>query len=99
MRRGREAAWTAALNGVAVAREHLGSLDKVTQVIRLGVSIATSGDGAICRKADAPPTCCKTFSEKKNSCLVYGVACFPPGTPVEIEVIFEVLSTQRIRRR
>jgi hypothetical protein len=42
MRRWREAAWTAALNGLA---EHLGSLDKVTQVARLGVRVATSGDG------------------------------------------------------
>jgi enamine deaminase RidA (YjgF/YER057c/UK114 family) len=41
---GRKAAHLAALNVLAVAREHLGSLDKVTRVVRLGVSIATSGD-------------------------------------------------------
>ena len=41
---GREAAYLAALNGLAVARQHLGSLDKVTRVVRLGVLVATSGD-------------------------------------------------------
>src|SRR5229473_5185717 len=41
---GREAAKLAALNVLAVARQHLGSLDKVTRIVRLGVSVATSGD-------------------------------------------------------
>jgi enamine deaminase RidA (YjgF/YER057c/UK114 family) len=41
---GRKAARLAALNVLAVARQHLGSLDKVTQIVRLGVSVATSGD-------------------------------------------------------
>src|SRR5258708_17363166 len=35
---GRQASYLAALNGLAVAREHLGSLDKVTRIVRLGVS-------------------------------------------------------------
>src|ERR1700688_3854115 len=34
---GRQAAHLAALNALAVAREHLGSLDKVTRIVRLGV--------------------------------------------------------------
>src|SRR5215472_7234259 len=41
---GRKAAHLAALNGLAVARGYLGSLDKVTRVVRLGVSVVTSGD-------------------------------------------------------
>jgi enamine deaminase RidA (YjgF/YER057c/UK114 family) len=41
---GRKAARLAALNVLAVVRKHLGSLDKVTRVVRLGVSVATSGD-------------------------------------------------------
>ena len=41
---GREAAELAGLNALAVAREYLGSLDKVTRVVRLGVYIATSGN-------------------------------------------------------
>jgi enamine deaminase RidA (YjgF/YER057c/UK114 family) len=35
---GRKAARLAALNGLAVAREHLGSLNKVVRLVRLGVS-------------------------------------------------------------
>jgi len=41
---GRQAARLAALNALAVARQHLGSLDKVTRIVRLGVSVATVGD-------------------------------------------------------
>src|SRR5438093_5849520 len=35
---GRQAARLAALNVLAVAREHLGSLDKVNRIVRIGVS-------------------------------------------------------------
>src|ERR1700691_1163868 len=41
---GREAAYTAALSVLAAAKKHLGSLDRVTRVVRLGVFIATYGD-------------------------------------------------------
>jgi enamine deaminase RidA (YjgF/YER057c/UK114 family) len=44
---GRKAAYLAALNVLAVARQHLGSLDKVTRIVRLGVSVATWGDTPI----------------------------------------------------
>src|ERR1700759_1733036 len=33
---GRKAAYLAALNGLSVAREYLGSLDKITRIVRLG---------------------------------------------------------------
>jgi len=41
---GSKAAQLAALNALAVARQHLGSLDRVTRIVRLGVLVATSGD-------------------------------------------------------
>jgi enamine deaminase RidA (YjgF/YER057c/UK114 family) len=41
---GRKAAHLAALNALAVARQHLGPLDRVKRVVRFGVSVATSGD-------------------------------------------------------
>jgi enamine deaminase RidA (YjgF/YER057c/UK114 family) len=41
---GCKAAHLAALNVLAVAQQHLGSLDKVARIVRLGVSVATSGD-------------------------------------------------------
>jgi len=41
---GREALRTAALSALAAAKKHLGSLDRVTRVVKVGVFIATSGD-------------------------------------------------------
>src|SRR5471030_365017 len=38
---GRQAAYLAALNALAVTRQHLGSLDKVTRIVRLGLLMAT----------------------------------------------------------
>jgi len=90
---GRKAAYLAALNVLAVARKHLGSLDKVSRIVRLGVSVATSGDVRDQPKvADAASELLQSiFGENKNPCrLVYGVASLPLGTPVELEVIFEV---------
>jgi len=90
---GRNAAHLAALNVLAVARKHLGSLDTVTRIVRLGVSVATSGDVRDQPKvADAASELLQdVFGKEKNPCrLVYGVASLPLGTPVELEVIFEV---------
>jgi enamine deaminase RidA (YjgF/YER057c/UK114 family) len=90
---GRQAARLAALNVLAVAREHLGSLDRVTRVVRLGVSVATSGDVRDQPTvADAASDLLQdVFGTDKSPCrLVYGVASLPLGTPVELEVIFEV---------
>jgi len=92
---GRKAARLAALNGLAVAREYLGSLDRVRRVVRLGVSVATSGDVRDQPKvADAASDLLeRVFGKDKNPCrLVYGVASLPLGTPVELEIIFEVAS-------
>jgi len=90
---GRKAAHLAALNVLAVARQHLGSLDKVTRIVRLGVSVATSGDVRDQPKvADAASELLQdVFGKDKSPCrLVYGVASLPLGTPVELEIIFEV---------
>jgi enamine deaminase RidA (YjgF/YER057c/UK114 family) len=90
---GRKAAYLAGLNALALVREQLGSLDRVTRVVRLGVSVATSGDVRDQPKvADAASDLLQdVFGKEKNpSRLVYGVASLPLGTPVELELIFEV---------
>jgi enamine deaminase RidA (YjgF/YER057c/UK114 family) len=90
---GCKAAHLAALN--VLAQKHLGSLDKVTRIVRLGVSVATSGDVREQPKiADAASQGLQdVFGRDKNPCrLVYGVASLPLGTPVQLEVIFEVES-------
>jgi enamine deaminase RidA (YjgF/YER057c/UK114 family) len=91
---GRKAAHLAALNGLAVARQHLGSLDRVTRIVRLGVSVATSGDFRDQAKvADGASELLQdVFGKDKNPCrLVYGVASLPLGASVELELIFEVV--------
>lgn len=89
----RAAAYLAALNVLAVARHQLGSLDKITRVVKLGVSIATFGDVRYQPKiADAASDLLQdVFGKAKNPVrCVYGVASLPLGVPVELEVIFEV---------
>jgi enamine deaminase RidA (YjgF/YER057c/UK114 family) len=89
----RAAARLAALNVLAVARQQLGSLDKITRVVKLGVSIATFGDVREHPKiADAASELLQdVFGKEKNPVrCVYGVASLPLGVPVELEVIFEV---------
>jgi len=88
-----KAARLAALNALAVARQHLESLDKVTRIVRLGVAVATSGDVREQPKvADGASELLQdVFGKDKNpSRLVYGVASLPLGVPVELELIFEV---------
>jgi enamine deaminase RidA (YjgF/YER057c/UK114 family) len=90
---GRDATRTAALSALAAARAHLGSLDKVTRVVRLGVYLATSGDFFDQPKvADAVSELFEDIfgSEKTGARMVIGVASLPLGMPVELEVIFEV---------
>jgi enamine deaminase RidA (YjgF/YER057c/UK114 family) len=90
---GRKAAYLAAVNALAVARQHLGSLVRVTRIVRLGVLVATSEDVRDQPKvADGASELLQDiFGKDKNpSRLVYGVASLPLGVPVELEIIFEV---------
>jgi enamine deaminase RidA (YjgF/YER057c/UK114 family) len=90
---GRDAALTAALNALAAAGKHLGSLDRITRVVRLGVFIATSGDFFDHPKlADAASDLFRDIFgvDKLPVRQVIGVASLPLGVPVELEVIFEV---------
>ena len=90
---GRDAAYTAALSALAAAKAHLGSLDKVTRVVRLGVFIATAGDFFDQpRVADAVSDFFRDVfgPDKLPVRLVIGVASLPLGMPIELEVIFEI---------
>ncbi|WP_263366730.1 RidA family protein [Edaphobacter bradus] len=90
---GRDAVYTAALNALAAAKEHLGSLDRVTRVVRLGVFIATHGDFFDQpRVADAASDLFRdVFGIEKTSVrVILGVASLPLGMPVAVEVLFEV---------
>jgi enamine deaminase RidA (YjgF/YER057c/UK114 family) len=90
---GRDAAYTAALGAFAAAKEHLGSLDRVTRVVRHGVFMATYGDFFNQPKvADGASDLFRDVFgiEHMSARLVIGVASLPLGVPIELEVIFEV---------
>jgi enamine deaminase RidA (YjgF/YER057c/UK114 family) len=90
---GRGAAYAAALSALAAARKHLGSLDRVTRVVRLGVFLATSGDFFDQpRIADAVSDLFRDIfgTDKLAVRSVIGVASLPLGVPIELEVTFEV---------
>jgi enamine deaminase RidA (YjgF/YER057c/UK114 family) len=90
---GRDAAYTAALSALAAAKKHLGSLDRVTRVVRWGVFRAPHGDFFDQPKvADAVSDLFRDVFgiEKAPVRLVIGVASLPLGVPVELEVVFEV---------
>jgi len=89
---GRDAARIAVLSGLAAVRQHLGSLDKVRRVVRLGVFIATEGDFFDQpRVADGASDLLRDIfgPEGLTVRLVIGVASLPLGMPVEVELIFE----------
>jgi enamine deaminase RidA (YjgF/YER057c/UK114 family) len=92
---GRDALRTATLNALSAAKEHLGSLDRVRRVVRVGVYLATSGDFYNQPMvADAASELLRDVlgDEKMSVRSVLGVASLPLGLPVMLEVTFEVNS-------
>jgi enamine deaminase RidA (YjgF/YER057c/UK114 family) len=90
---GRDAAYTAALNVLALTKKQLGSLNRVSHVVRLGVYVAAAPEFTEHPKvADAASELLRDVfgDETVSSRLVFGVASSPLGSPVELEVIFEV---------
>jgi hypothetical protein len=63
------------MNAVAITRQHLGWLDRVKRIVRLGVSVATEGTVSDLPKvADGAPDFLQdVFGPDKNR-LVYGAA-------------------------
>jgi enamine deaminase RidA (YjgF/YER057c/UK114 family) len=83
----------AALNSLALAREHLGSLDKVTRVARLSVAVVATADfQAHPKVADAASELLVSIfgRERISTRAVLGVASLPLGACVETEMVFEV---------
>jgi enamine deaminase RidA (YjgF/YER057c/UK114 family) len=90
---GRRATRIATLNALALAKEHLGSLDRVTRVVRLGVSLVTTPEFREHPKvADAASELMLAVfgADKTSTRLVFGMASLPVGVCVVLESIFEV---------
>jgi enamine deaminase RidA (YjgF/YER057c/UK114 family) len=90
---GRRATRLAALNALAAARQHLGSLDRVTRVVRLAVSLLTTPEfrqhpGV----ADAASELLASVfgADRTSTRMVYGAASLPIGVCVVVELILEV---------
>jgi enamine deaminase RidA (YjgF/YER057c/UK114 family) len=90
---GRGATRLAALNALALAKTHLGTLDRVTRVVRLGVSLVTSSEfREHPMVADAASELfVQVFgADKISTRLVFGMASLPVGVCVVLETIFEI---------
>ena len=91
---GRSAARLAALNALALARQHLGSLDKAQRVARLTVSLATTAEFRDHPKvADAAS---ELFAEVfgadlASTRMVAGVTSLPKGVCAIVEIILATL--------
>jgi enamine deaminase RidA (YjgF/YER057c/UK114 family) len=90
---GQEAARLAALNALAVARQHLGNLDRLKKLLKLTVLIATTERfTAHARVADgASDLFVQLFGPKAgHTRLVYGVPSLPLGASLIIDTVFEI---------
>jgi enamine deaminase RidA (YjgF/YER057c/UK114 family) len=89
---GRRATRLAVLNALALVKEHLGSLDKVKRVVRLGVSLVTTPDFREHPKvADAASEILGSVfgADKTSTRVVLGVASLPVGVCAEVDLTFE----------
>ena len=93
VKQGQQAARIAALNALAVAKEHLGDLGRLKKLIKLTVLMATTeqftehalvADGA-------SDLFVQIFGRDAGHVrLVYGVQSLPIGTPIIVDTIFEI---------
>lgn len=90
---GRRAARLAALNALALAKQYLGSLDSVTRIVRLTVSLATTPEFRDHAKvADgASELLASVFgAEKASTRMVSGASSLPAGVCVVLEILLSV---------
>jgi enamine deaminase RidA (YjgF/YER057c/UK114 family) len=81
------------LNALAIAKEHLGSLDRIKQAVRVGGYVASApGFGEHPKVINgASELLLEVFGEPgRHARIAIGVAELPLGVPVEVEFLFEV---------
>jgi len=93
VKEGQEAARIASLNALAVAKQHLGDLDRLKKLVKLTVLMATTeqfSEHALVAEG-ASNLFVEVFGpETGHVRLVYGVQSLPVGTPVIVDTIFEI---------
>ena len=93
VKEGQDAARIGALNALAVAKEHLGDLDRIKKLVKLTVLIATTEQ--FVDHAPVADGASNLFvqifgPEAGHVRLVYGVQSLPIGAPLIVDVIFEI---------
>ena len=91
---GAELAGVCTLNALAIVRQHLGTLDRVRQVVRVGGFVACV-EGFIEHPRvinGASQLLIDVFGEEagRHARVAVGVTDLPLGVPVEVEFLFEV---------
>jgi enamine deaminase RidA (YjgF/YER057c/UK114 family) len=90
---GMEAARLALLNALAIAKQELGSLDRITRVVKV-VGYVASADGFVQQPQvlnGASDLLVAIFGEAgRHARVAVGAAELPRGAPVEIEVILSI---------
>ena len=81
------------MNALAVTQQHLGDLDRVKKLVKLSVVLATTDQFA--EHAAVADGASELFVQlfgtgNGHVRMVYGVQSLPIGTPVIVEVIFEI---------
>jgi len=93
VKEGQEAARIAALNALAIAKQHLGDIDRLKKLVKLTVLIATTE--RFTEHAPVADGASNLFvqmfgRDAGHVRLVYGVFSLPIGAPVIIDTVFEI---------
>jgi len=90
---GQKAAHIAALNALAVAKGHLGDLDRVKKLVKLTVLIVTTeqfADHAVVADGASKLFVQIFGTQLGHTRVTYGVQSMPLGAPVIVETVFEI---------
>jgi enamine deaminase RidA (YjgF/YER057c/UK114 family) len=93
VKQGQDAARLASLNALAVAEQHLGTLDRLIKLVKVTVLMATTEQftehAAVADGASS--LFVQIFGDEVGHVrLVYGVQSLPVGAPLIVDVIFEI---------
>jgi enamine deaminase RidA (YjgF/YER057c/UK114 family) len=101
VKQGQGAARIASLNALAVAKQHLGDLDRLKKLVKLTVLLVTTEqftDHALVADG-ASKVFAQIFGREGHARMVYGVQSLPLGAPVVVDAVFEMHSVHQLKAR